>query len=293
MPIQASPHSFDDRADPRQRALRGLVVPQRFFAAAEALVEPLPVSLFIVASPLLSDQLSEILASTHGVHLRGHAETLTRAARVLGTEPPDVIFLDERVAVSAGNGFTPGAGKETDVVLIVDSPADALLAYKLRAIDCLQTPVDREAVIRTVGRVLEHVRLRRAGRLGEKLVELLQAVPDPPHCLRIPVRSGGRISFLRTEEIDWLEAQGDYVCLHSGTRKHLVRNKISSLEVQLGTASFVRIHRSIIVNIDRIRELQPLTYGDYAVVLADATRLTLSRSYRQRVLEFLTQARSA
>jgi two-component system LytT family response regulator len=98
---------------------------------------------------------------------------------------------------------------------------------------------------------------------------------------------------LRTEEIDWLEAQGDYVCLHSGTKKHLVRNKISTLEQQLGTTAFVRIHRSIIVSIDRIRELQPLMYGEYTVVLADGTRLTLSRSYRQRALDLLTQVRSA
>jgi two-component system LytT family response regulator len=128
--------------------------------------------------------------------------------------------------------------------------------------------------------------------LGEKLLEFFHGAPER-RTGRIPVRSAGRISFLRTEEVDWLEAQGDYVCLHAGAKKHLVRNRISVLEKQLGGSTFVRIHRSIIVNTDRIRELQPLTYGEYSVVLADGTRLTLSRSYRQHVLDLLTQVRSA
>jgi len=298
MAIQGSPRSLENRGTgtPVQGAPLPLAAPSRFFAAAQDLLDPPSVSLFVVASPRPSRELLEILASAHGVTLRGNAPSLNQAAQLPGSNPPEVLFIEEHIAVSAGEDLARclGAWKGTGVVLIVDSPSDALLAYQLRAIDCLVTPIDREAVIRTVGHILEHVRLRRAGVLGEKFLELFHTVPDSPHFSgRIPVRSAGRISFLRTEEIDWLEAQGDYVCLHSGTKKHLVRNKISTLEQQLGTTAFVRIHRSIIVSIDRIRELQPLMYGEYTVVLADGTRLTLSRSYRQRALDLLTQVRSA
>ena len=107
---------------------------------------------------------------------------------------------------------------------------------------------------------------------------------------RLLVKSGGRISFLRSEDIDWIEAQGDYVRLHTNGKKHMVRDRISRLETVLPVQRFIRIHRSTIVNIDRIREMQPLSYGDYAVLLLDGTRLTLSRSFRQHVFRRLTSA---
>jgi two-component system LytT family response regulator len=111
-----------------------------------------------------------------------------------------------------------------------------------------------------------------------------------PNAARLLVKSGGRISFLRSEEVDWIEAQGDYVCLHTNGKKHLMRERISHLEKLLPHGRFLRIHRSTIVNIDRIKEMQPLSYGDYAVILVDGTRLTLSRSYRQHVFQRLTSA---
>jgi two-component system LytT family response regulator len=106
---------------------------------------------------------------------------------------------------------------------------------------------------------------------------------------RFIVKSGGRITFLRSSEIDWAEAQGDYVCLHVQGKKHLIRERISRLENQLPGNVFVRIHRSSIVNIDRIREMQPLFYGEYSVILQDGTRLTLSRSFKHKVFERLTR----
>jgi two-component system LytT family response regulator len=106
---------------------------------------------------------------------------------------------------------------------------------------------------------------------------------------RFMVKSGGRITFLRSSEIDWAEAQGDYVCLHVQGKKHLIRERISRLELQLPSEAFIRIHRSSIVNIDRIREMQPLYYGEYSVILQDGTRLTLSRSFKHKVFERLTR----
>jgi len=104
------------------------------------------------------------------------------------------------------------------------------------------------------------------------------------------VKTAGRINFLRTEEIDYIEADRDYVRIHNGGRKHLLREKISKLEQQLPGDRFLRIHRSTIVNIDRIKEMQPLCYGEYSVILHDGTRLTLSRSFRERVFSRLVTA---
>ncbi len=109
----------------------------------------------------------------------------------------------------------------------------------------------------------------------------------PPVQGRLMVKSGGRIVFLRPEEIDWIEAQGDYVCLHVRDRKYLLRSKIGVLEESFAPERFVRIHRSTLVAIDRIREFQPLLYGEYTVTLVDGTSLTMSRSHRESVFHRL------
>jgi two-component system LytT family response regulator len=101
------------------------------------------------------------------------------------------------------------------------------------------------------------------------------------------VRNGGRVAFVRVEEIDWIEAHGNYLRLHRGADSHLVRQTMNEMEARLDPGKFLRIHRSTIVNIERIRELQTLMHGDCAVTLHDNTTLTLSRNYRHRVAEFL------
>jgi two-component system LytT family response regulator len=104
---------------------------------------------------------------------------------------------------------------------------------------------------------------------------------------RVVIKSAGRIMFLRTDEIDWIEAADNYVRLHVGSESHLLRETLGSLEGRLDSAKFMRIHRSTVVNIDRMKELQPWFHGDYVVILQDGTRLNLSRTYRDRVIELL------
>ena len=104
---------------------------------------------------------------------------------------------------------------------------------------------------------------------------------------RLAVKTGGRVVFLRVDEIDWIEAAGNYLRLHVGQDSHLLRETMNSVEERLNPNRFIRIHRSTIVNIERIHELQPWFHGDYAVILKDGTKLTLSRGYRARVQERL------
>ncbi|MBM2840797.1 MAG: Two component transcriptional regulator, LytTR family [Bacteroidetes bacterium] len=107
------------------------------------------------------------------------------------------------------------------------------------------------------------------------------------HVDRVLVKNGGRVAFVRVEEIDWIEAQGNYLRLHRGSESHLVRQTMNEMEASLDPRRFLRIHRSTIVNIERIKELRPLIHGDYIVVLFDSTALTLSRNYRHKVSEYL------
>ena len=103
----------------------------------------------------------------------------------------------------------------------------------------------------------------------------------PPE--RIAVRRNGRVLFIMLDEIDWIEAADNYVCLHCGAETHVLRETMGEVEVRLGPARFVRIHRSAIVNIDRIKELQPWFRGDYHVILHDGTKLTLTKNHRENL----------
>jgi two-component system LytT family response regulator len=103
------------------------------------------------------------------------------------------------------------------------------------------------------------------------------------HSDRLIVKSGGRVFFLRTEEIDWVEAAGNYVRLHARSESHLLRESMKNMESRLDPNTFVRIHRSAIVNIDRVKELEPWFHGEYIVIMRDGTRLTASRVYSDRL----------
>jgi two-component system, LytTR family, response regulator len=110
-----------------------------------------------------------------------------------------------------------------------------------------------------------------------------RTTPMPPAPERIAVRASGRVILLRVDDIDWIEAADNYVCLHCGAETHILRETMNAVEAQLGPSRFVRIHRSAIVNIDRIKELQPWFRGDYQVILRDGTKLTLTKSHRKKL----------
>jgi two-component system LytT family response regulator len=109
------------------------------------------------------------------------------------------------------------------------------------------------------------------------------AQPARPAPDRIAVRNNGRVLFIKLSEIDWIEAADNYVCLHSGRETHIVRETMNELEARLDPAQFLRVHRSSIVNLDRIRELQPWFRGDYRIVLRDGTQLTLTKNHREKL----------
>ena len=134
----------------------------------------------------------------------------------------------------------------------------------------------------------EHLERRRAGDLGKRLMALVQDIkPEPQKLDRLVIKSGGRVFFLRTQEIDWIEAAGNYVKLHLGDDSHLFRETMNNMEGRLDLQRFVRIHRSRIVNTDRIKEMQPWFNGEYVVVLQNGIQLTLSRGYRGKLQERL------
>jgi two-component system LytT family response regulator len=118
--------------------------------------------------------------------------------------------------------------------------------------------------------------------LGVRLLALLEEA-RPRYAERLAVKTGGRVLLLATADVDWVGAEGNYVRLHAGKKSYLLREAMGSMEARLDPRHFVRIHRSSIVRLERVRELQPWSHGEYRVILHDGTQLTLSRSYRDRL----------
>ena len=211
---------------------------------------------------------------------------------------PDLVFLD--VQMPGMNGFEVLAALDTEtlpVVIFVTAYDDyALRAFDVHALDYLLKPIDDERFQLALERARAHLGQKRKSALGQQLAALLAdlksvspakptqrertAVTD-----RFVIKSGGRIYFVKAEEIDWIEAVGDYVRLHVGVQAHLLRNTMTALEAKLDQR-FLRIHRSTIVNTERIKELHPYFNGEYTVILSDGTQLKSGRSYRERLRNY-------
>lgn len=205
---------------------------------------------------------------------------------VLRKQPVDLLFLDIQMPGLSGFDVLEKLNAEQMPVIIFITAYDqyALKAFEFHALDYLLKPFDRERFSRSLSRAREHIRRRESGRISERLLALLEDLQGKPKPLeRLVTKSNGRIFFLRTEEIDWIEAEGNYVRLHVGNESHLLRETMLGLEAKLDPQMFVRIHRSTMVNLERIRELQPWFRGDYVVILKDGKQLTLSRGYRDRL----------
>ena len=177
-----------------------------------------------------------------------------------------------------------------EIIFVTAYDRYAVQAFEVHALDYLLKAFDRERFERAVEHAKEEIRRAREGALNERLADatrgsrIEEAASDA-----LVIKSAGRIFFLAVEEIDWVEAADNYVRIHAGSKGHLMRETLQSLEGRLDPAKFLRIHRSTIVNIDRIRELQPMFHGDYAVRLRDGTELTLSRNYRNNLGESLAR----
>ena len=162
----------------------------------------------------------------------------------------------------------------------------AIRAFDVNAVDYLLKPYDDARFGTALDRARDLVRRKRNEAVDSKLNRLIEHIEAEGRD-RILLKSSGEIIFLKTGEIDWVEAEGDYVKFHVAGRTHLMRGTMSSLEERLDPNRFIRIHRSTIVNSDRLRKLIPSFEGEYAVVLQDGTKLRLSRGYQDRIKALL------
>lgn len=198
---------------------------------------------------------------------------------------PDLLFLD--IQMPEMTGFDVLANLQANplpgIIFITAYDEFALRAFEFHALDYLLKPYDRERFQKAVSHARESLKSTSNSEIAtEQIKTLLNSLKQSSQKLdRLIVKTNGRIIFLRMEEIDWMEAAGNYVKLHVGNESHLVRETMNHLEGQLNPQKFIRIHRSTIINIDKIKELQPYFNGEYTVILQNNTQLILSRGYRE------------
>jgi two-component system, LytTR family, response regulator len=219
---------------------------------------------------------------------------------------PDLVFLDVQMPDLDGFGVLEELAADQLPVIIFVTAYDqyAIRAFEFHALDYLLKPFDDERFEKTLEWAQEQIEQRQFLRLSERMLAMLEdhqgglksgavkssnAMAESRPLSRLIVKSVGRVFFIRTEDIDWIEAEGYYARLHVGGKSHLLRETLTNLESQLDQNRFLRIHRSTIVNLERIRELQPQSHGEFTVVLNDGAQLRLSRGYRDRLTALLGQ----
>lgn len=248
-------------------------------------------TLIVDDEPLAREGLRRLLDEDGDIECVAECGDGPSAVQAIREKLPDLLFLD--VQMPEMNGFEVlrllDRARLPLVIFVTAYEEHAIHAFEVHALDYLLKPLEpqrlQEALVRAKAEIQSQGKVAVIGRMLSMLGTLRSS--RPPGADRIMLKSAGRITFLPVEEIMWVEAQGDYVCLHTPGKKHLLRERISALEEQLSPDLFVRIHRSTIVNVNRVKEMQPLYHGDYAVLLQDGTRLTLSRSFRDRVFQGL------
>jgi two-component system, LytTR family, response regulator len=244
--------------------------------------------LIVDDEPLARERLRMLLAEEAGMQVAGEASDGHSAANAIRALSPDLVFLDVQMPGSTGFEVIEqvGADRMPFVVFVTAYDRYALRAFDVHALDYLLKPFDRDRFRQALTRARQQLERRSGGDLEQRLLALVQDLKPAHNRLdRFVVKSGGRVFFVRNDEIDWIEAAGNYVKLHVGSDSHLFRETMNAVEARLDPDLFFRIHRSHIVNIERIRELQPWFNGEYVVFLKNGTRLTLSRGYREKLQE--------
>ena len=220
-----------------------------------------------------------LLRGEPDVEIAGECGTGEELLAMLESQPVDLVFLDIEMPGLDGFDVIPKlGGSELPLVVFVTAyDQHAVRAFEVKAFDYLLKPCDPARMKQTIQRARVHL-----GRVK------MMGLEQKPACReRFAVKNAGRIYFIPVSEVDWIESEHNHIRLHVGKERHLLRAKLSDVELELDRKTFRRIHRSMIVNVERIREVQPWFRGDYIVVLADGQKLNMSRTFRDRLADLL------
>jgi two-component system, LytTR family, response regulator len=255
-------------------------------------------ALIVDDEPLARRTIRELLRDDPEVQVVGECGGGREAVESIRRQPPDLLFLD--IQMPGMNGFDVLSHIELElipaIIFVTAYDAYALKAFEVHALDYLLKPFTDERFMEALARAKSQVELRDVRGLADSLRAFLggRATPEPKpeeFMTRFMLKAGGRVIFIRAGDVDWIEADNYYIKLHVGGKSHLLRLSMKELEGKLDPKSFWRIHRSAIINLERVRELRQMPGGEYVAVLNDGTELKLSRRSRERLHELLTGGR--
>jgi two-component system, LytTR family, response regulator len=243
-------------------------------------------TLVIDDEPAARRRLNSLIETDPEVRVVGECSDGLRAVELIRNLQPELIFLD--VQIPGANGFEvlkeiEDCQKQPVVVFVTAYKEYAVPAFEVQALDYLLKPFKRSRFFEVLSRAKLHI--LRAAEAQTKYPPPVSDLSKSPELLL--VKSGGRLLFLKMSELNWVEAERDYIRLHLERETHFVRDTMNKFQHRLNQNEFMRIHRSTIVNVNKIAEILPLLGGDYTVILKDKTRLTLSRRYRASLDNFL------
>jgi two-component system LytT family response regulator len=248
--------------------------------------------LIVDDEPLARERVRALLQSDSTVEIAGECGSGPEALTAIRGAHPDIVFLDMQMPGCNGLEVVNElpAGQRPAIIFVTAHEQFAVDAFAAQAVDYVLKPFDRERLQLALQRAADQIATRRGGDLATRLEGLLAAAPA-----RVPERlafkADGRVVFLAPGDIIWIEAANNYSILHlAGAKSLMLRETMAALEKRLGAASFARVNRSAMVQINQVKELQPAKYGDYLVVLRNGLRLSLSRNLRGRLEKFLPGA---
>ena len=249
-------------------------------------------ALIVDDEPLGRERIRALLREESDIHVIGECADGPATVKAIEQDVPDLVFLDVQMPGLDGFGVLRAVAKKPLPVVVFVTAHDqhALQAFEAHALDYLLKPFKPARFKQAVQRAREQLAQRRAGSISQELLELLaQIQPKREFASRIVVKRGERTMFVKVEQIDYAESAGNYVVLHAGKENHIVRETLGALEGRLDPRQFVRVSRSTLVNVERIKELQPLFRGEHVVLLQDGKRLPMTRGVRE-LQELLTRS---
>ena len=254
-------------------------------------------ALIVDDEPLAREGILMRLKQAADVEVIGECGNGREAVTVIRRDVPDLVFLDIQMPRLDGFGVVEAVGVKQmpHVIFVTAYDEHALRAFEVSALDYLLKPIDGKRFFEALERARDRIRGKNLEAISAQLNKMMAALQTERKYLeRLSIKStsksGGRITFLGVDEIDWIGAADNYVQVHAGRELHLLHATMNSLENRLDPNKFLRIHRSTIVNVERIKELHPMFHGEYQVILKDGTLLTSGRGYRgnlQRLLNNL------
>lgn len=239
---------------------------------------------------LARKRLINLLKEDKEIEVTSVCKTGEEALKCIRKRKPDLVFLEVQLPEVNGFEILGSINKQEYrpvVVFVTAHDQYALKAFEVHAVDYLLKPLDEPRFFKALNRAKQEIKKHPADLLEEKMNDLIDEItPSQGYLTRVMVKSADRVRFLKVEHIDWIEASGNYVCIHSQGEKYLIRQTMNHMEEKLNPDLFFRVHRSTIINLNKVKELEQWYHGDYLVIMESGKKLTMSRNYKDLLQRF-------